>query len=66
MGYILWYAALAHLSATQASVVQLGVPIIAALGGILFLSESISMRLSIASLMMLAGIALVIVNKSIS
>ncbi len=64
LGYILWYAALAHLSATQASVVQLGVPIIAALGGVLFLSESISMRLGIASLMMLTGIAFVILTKA--
>jgi len=64
LGYIVWYAALRGLSSTQASVVQLGVPIIAALGGILFLSETISMHLAIASLVMLAGIALVIQCKA--
>ncbi len=64
LGYIVWYAALRDLSSTQASVVQLGVPIIAALGGVLFLSETISMHLAIASLVMLAGIALVIQCKT--
>jgi len=66
LGYIIWYAALRGLSSTQASVVQLGVPIIAALGGILFLSETISMHLAIASLVMLAGIALVIQHKELT
>jgi drug/metabolite transporter (DMT)-like permease len=60
LGYILWYAALPGLTATRAAAVQLSVPVIAALGGIVFLDETISVRLAVASLATLGGIALVI------
>jgi drug/metabolite transporter (DMT)-like permease len=60
LGYVIWYAALRGLTATRAATVQLSVPVIAAAGGILFLSESLSGRLLIASLMILSGIALAI------
>ena len=51
------------LKATSAASVQLSVPIIAAVGGIVFLGETISVRLVIASAAILGGIALVIVGK---
>jgi drug/metabolite transporter (DMT)-like permease len=63
VGYIIWYAALRGLSATGAAVVQLSVPVLAALGGILFVGEAISPRLAIASIGILGGIALVIYHK---
>jgi drug/metabolite transporter (DMT)-like permease len=44
--------------------VQLSVPVIAALGGILFLGESVTLRLVLASLAILGGIALVLLNKA--
>jgi len=56
LGYALWYIALAGLSVTQAAVVQLSVPIIAAFGGIVLLSEAITTPLIIASLLVLGGI----------
>jgi drug/metabolite transporter (DMT)-like permease len=43
--------------------VQLSVPVIAALGGILFLREPLTLRLVLASVAILGGIALVILQK---
>lgn len=63
IGYVIWYTALPGLKATQAAIVQLSVPVIAALGGIIFLDESVSLRLVFASLAILGGIALVILEK---
>jgi len=64
VGYAIWYTALRGLKATTAAVVQLSVPVFAAIGGIVFLGESVSLRLLIASAAILGGIALVIVEKS--
>lgn len=63
MGYVIWYMALAALKATDAATVQLSVPVLAALGGILFLGESVTLRLVLASLSILGGIAMVILAK---
>ena len=63
IGYTIWYTALPALKATSAATVQLSVPVIAALGGIFFLGESVSLRLVLASLAILGGIALVILEK---
>ena len=63
LGYALWYAVLPVLKVTQASTVQLSVPVIAALGGVLFLDEALSARMLLASTAILCGIALVIVEK---
>lgn len=64
IGYAIWYRALPGLKATQAATVQLSVPVIAALGGIVLLGESFSLRLGLASIAIIAGIALVIFEKS--
>ena len=63
IGYAVWYAALPALKATQAAIVQLSVPVIAALGGILFLGEPLTLRLALTSAAILGGIALVILEK---
>ena len=63
IGYTIWYTALPGLKATNAATVQLSVPVIATLGGIVFLGEPISLRLTIASIAILGGIALVIREK---
>ena len=60
IGYAIWYTALPALKATTAATVQLGVPVLAALGGIAFLGESVTLRLVLASVTILGGIALVI------
>ena len=64
VGYAIWYKALPGLKPLEASVVQLSVPIIAAFGGIVFLSEALSVRLVLASVAVLGGILLVTVEKS--
>lgn len=63
LGYTIWYHALTGLGATLAAVVQLTVPVIAALGGVVFVGESISLRLLLSSIMILGGILLVILGR---
>jgi len=63
IGYIIWYKALPLLSNMQAAVTQLLVPVIAALGGLVFISEPISMRLVVASTLVLSGVLLVVIAK---
>jgi drug/metabolite transporter (DMT)-like permease len=62
IGYAIWYSALPALKATTAATVQLSVPLIAAIGGIVFLAEPVTLRLALASVAVLGGIALVIVR----
>jgi len=66
VGYAIWYVALGSLSAIQAAVVQLLVPVIATFGGIVFANEALSVRLVIASLVILGGISLVIFASKIT
>jgi drug/metabolite transporter (DMT)-like permease len=63
IGYAIWYTVLPQLKAMHAATVQLSVPVIAAIGGILFLGEHITLRLVLASIAILGGIVLVIVEK---
>lgn len=63
IGYMIWYSALGGLSATQAAVVQLSVPVIAAMGGVMFMSEMITLRLALSSMMVLGGILLVVLGR---
>lgn len=64
IGYVVWYAALRKLTAMRAATVQLSVPLIAACGGVAFLSEAITPRLIAASVAILGGIAMVLSGKS--
>ena len=63
-GYAIWYSALPLLKATTAATVQLSVPIIATAMGWLFLAESLSTQILIASTMTLLGIYLVIKRQN--
>jgi drug/metabolite transporter (DMT)-like permease len=65
VGYVIWYGALAELKATTAAIVQLSVPVLAATGGILLLSEPITLRYMLASVAVLGGIALVVVTSQL-
>ncbi len=62
LGYVIWYSALPGLTATSAASVQLSVPVLAATGGILLLSELVTLRYVLASISVLGGIALVVVT----
>ena len=63
IGYAIWYTALPGLKATSAATVQLSVPVITAVGGIALLGEAATLRLLLASLAILGGITLVIIEK---
>ena len=63
LGYAIWYTALPALKATNAATVQLSVPVIAALGGIIILGEPITVRLVLATVAILGGVALVLLEK---
>lgn len=63
LGYILWYSVLPGLNAASAATVQLSVPVLAATGGILLLGEPITLRYLLASLAVLGGIALVVIER---
>jgi drug/metabolite transporter (DMT)-like permease len=63
LGYVIWYAALRGLTATRAAAVQLTVPVLAALGGVLFLGESVSFRLVLAGMVILGGVGLALTGR---
>ncbi|NRQ43554.1 DMT family transporter [Rheinheimera sp. YQF-2] len=62
VGYAIWYSALPLLKATTAATVQLSVPLLAALGGVVLLQEPVTLRLLLAALAILGGIALVVLT----
>lgn len=64
LGYVIWYAALRGLTATRAATVQLSVPAIAAFGGVLLLSEDITLRLVVASVATLGGVWIVLMQRT--
>lgn len=63
VGYAIWYSVLPFLKTHTAAIVQLGVPAIAAVGGVLLLDEPLSLRLVFASVAILGGIAMFIIRK---
>ncbi len=64
IGYAIWYEALQTLSATRAAVLQLLVPVLASIGGLVFGSEILKLSLVISSLLVLGGVSLVLMGKS--
>ena len=64
LGYVIWYSALQGLKAASAATVQLSVPVLAATGGILLLGEPLTLRYLLASIAILGGIALVVLEKN--
>jgi len=64
IGYALWYSALRGLTEVRAAVVQLGVPLITAVAGVVILSEPATFRLLAASALILGGIAVAITGRT--
>lgn len=64
VGYAVWYAVLPALTAARAASVQLSVPVITAMGAVMMLGEVVTLRLVVASIAVLGGIALVIVARA--
>ncbi len=63
IGYAVWYAALKYHTATRAAILQLSVPALAAIGGVIFLSEYFTLRLFVGSILILGGIGLAIFGR---
>jgi drug/metabolite transporter (DMT)-like permease len=60
LGYCLWYAVLPSLGAARAAIVQLSVPVIAAVGAIVLLDEPLRSLVAIGGAIILGGLALVL------
>lgn len=58
LGYSLWYKVLPNIPATRASIAQLSVPAIAAIGGLVFLNEAVTFRLLVTTALVLGGVAM--------
>jgi drug/metabolite transporter (DMT)-like permease len=63
IGYSLWYAALAGLTATRAAIVQLAVPALTAAAGALLLGEALELRTTLAGVVILAGIGVSMMGR---
>ena len=63
-GYTIWYEVVRQMSATRAAGLQLLVPVLASLGGLVIGGEALTSRLICASLLVLGGVALVLSNRS--
>ena len=63
IGYAIWYSALPGLTAGRAATVQLSVPVIAALGGLVLLSEQVTSRFVVASILTIGGIWIVLAQQ---
>ena len=63
IGYTAWYAVLKHHTPTRAGVLQLAVPILTAVIGIILLAEAATSRLAIAAGLILGGIGLTIFGR---
>ena len=63
VGYAIWYQVVKVLNATLASVSQLLVPVIATAMGVAFLGEAIELNFIVATLMVLGGVILVLLQK---
>jgi drug/metabolite transporter (DMT)-like permease len=63
VGYAIWYSVLRGLTATRAATVQLSVPVIAALGGVIFLFEAITTRLVVSTVLILGGVGVAVTAR---
>jgi drug/metabolite transporter (DMT)-like permease len=66
VGYVIWYAALKGLTATKAATVQLAVPVLAAAGGVVLLSEGVSLRLILSGILILGGVGLAMGGRELT
>ena len=63
LGYVIWYMALKDLTAIRAGIAQLTVPVIAAIGGMIFISEPMTWRFTITALVILGGVGVATMTK---
>lgn len=63
IGYVLWYMVVTQIETSTASIIQLIVPVLATLGGVILLNEVLTWHIVIASSIILSGIALLALQK---
>ena len=63
LGYVIWYMALKDLTAIRAGIAQLTVPVIAAIGGMIFISEPMTWRFTITALVILGGVGVATMTR---
>ncbi len=63
VGYSVWYLAMPRLKSTQAAIVQLSVPVLAAIAGVVVLAEPISLDFLVASTVILGAVMVFILSK---
>jgi len=63
VGYSIWYLALPKLKSSQAAVVQLTVPVLAIVAGMVFLNEQITLQLMVASTLILGAVLVFLLTK---
>ncbi|HAS6230911.1 TPA: EamA family transporter [Vibrio vulnificus] len=64
IGYVVWYMAVKSLSVLQASIAQLSVPVIAMAAGVIWLNEPLTIVSTVASALVLGGIALIFTSNA--
>ncbi|MDH1262050.1 DMT family transporter [Pseudomonas sp. GD03944] len=62
-GYVVWYAVVKRLQAQTAATLQLSVPVLASIAGVMLLNEPLSARIVVASLIVLGGIGLALLGS---
>ena len=65
LGYAIWYTVLPSLTVTRAATLQLSVPVLASVAGLVFVQEAITLRLVLTSLAVLGGIAMVVLGRQL-
>ncbi|MFA7084389.1 MAG: EamA family transporter [Arcobacteraceae bacterium] len=64
LGYVLWYKVVTKIETSTASIIQLGIPLLSTVGGIIFLKESLTFQFILATIIILSGIAVSSFKKS--
>ncbi len=64
VGYAIWYTALPGLTRTRAGIVQLSVPALAAIAGVIVLGEPLTIKFATLTLLILSGVGLATLAKS--
>ena len=64
LGYVAWYAALRGLTRIRAATVQLTVPVLAAVAGVVLIGETVTLRLVLSAILILGGVGLALAGRA--
>lgn len=65
IGYVLWYYVVQKIQTSTASIIQLFIPVLSTIGGVIFLNEHLSFQLILATITILSGIAISMRKKKV-